>query len=882
MLQPGNGVRRPHVLLAAHAVGILAARRQRMGQLGLIAVGGAVHAQRLFAHVEDVHALDVAGRAGEIAIDQFARQTHRLEHLRPGIRHVGGDAHLGHHLAQPLANGLDVVGNGLFRRQFRAQLAVHVNDGLHGQVGVDSLGPVAGQHGEVMHLACRARLDHQAGVGAQPTGNQVLVHGRQGQQRRNGHVIAVHGPVGDDEDVVAVAHRVHGIGTQGGQPRLDAVTPPGHRVAARQLQAAELAVGEARDVAQPRHLRRPQDGLVDFQPQWRVDVVDVQQVGLGADEAHQRHHHFLADRVDGRVRDLCETLLEVVVEGLVVSRQHRDRRVGAHRADGFLAVERHRCHQELDVLLRVAEGLLAVQQRFRRLWHAVVIGAGHLVQTHAQRVDPLPVGLGGGQLRLDLAVVDDAPLLQVDQEHLAGLQPPFLDDARIRDLGQHAGFRRHHHQIVFRHQVACRPQAVAVQRGTDLPAIGEGQRRGAVPRLHHCGVIFIEGPPRRVHGRMLLPGLGNHHHHRVGHRIARHGEQLQHVVEAGRVRLAGEDQRIELLQVGTQHRRGHRALAGTDPVVVAVDGVDLAVVRHHPERVRQLPRREGVGGKALVHQGQRRGAAQIGQILVVDTHLVGQQQALVDNGARRHRRHEIGVAELQVQVLDAVRRTLAQQVQAPLQRILHHHVLAPSDEELTDDGFGVAHQRRHRHVGIHRHVTPAQHHQAFIAHGALQLLLTGGARSRFTRQEDHAHAIFARWRQRHALGSHLLAQQCIRNLQQHPGPVTEQRIGPGGAAMVEVEQDAQPVLHDLVALAALDVCHEADAAGIVLVDGVVHPLRGGQRPGLEYRHGFSPGSASACQSPSSGLSRTRYGRKNKNVKPCCAMRKLGSEQVNYQ
>ena len=97
--------------------------------------------------------------------------------------------------------------------------------------------------------------------------------------------------------------------------------------------------------------------------------------------------------------------------------------------------------------------------------------------------------------------------------------------------------------------------------------------------------------------------------------------------------------------------------------------------------------------------------------------------------------------------------------------------------------------------------------------------------------------------------------------------------------MVEVEQDAQPILDDLVALAAFDVCHEADAAGIVLVDRVVHPLRGGQRPGLEYRHGFSPGSASACQSPLSGLSRTRYGRKNKNVKPCCAMRKLGSEQV---
>jgi hypothetical protein len=43
-------------------------------------------------------------------------------------------------------------------------------------------------------------------------------------------------------------------------------------------------------------------------------------------------------------------------------------------------------------------------------------------------VQPLAVGLGGGQLGLDLGVVDDAALLQVDQEHLAGLQAPLLDD----------------------------------------------------------------------------------------------------------------------------------------------------------------------------------------------------------------------------------------------------------------------------------------------------------------------------------------------------------------------------------------------------------------------------------------------------------------------
>ena len=39
--------------------------------------------------------------------------------------------------------------------------------------------------------------------------------------------------------------------------------------------------------------------------------VDVEQVRLRADERHQRHHDRLADRIDRRVGDLREQLLEV-------------------------------------------------------------------------------------------------------------------------------------------------------------------------------------------------------------------------------------------------------------------------------------------------------------------------------------------------------------------------------------------------------------------------------------------------------------------------------------------------------------------------------------------------------------------------------------------
>jgi hypothetical protein len=85
----------------------------------------------------------------------------------------------------------------------------------------------------------------------------------------------------------------------------------------------------------------------------------------------------------------------------------------------------------------------------------------------------------------ELLVVDHAALLQVDQEHLARLQAPFLDDLVLGNR-QHAGFGGHDDQVVVGDAVARRTQAVAVQRGADLAPVGEHDGGRAVPGLHHA------------------------------------------------------------------------------------------------------------------------------------------------------------------------------------------------------------------------------------------------------------------------------------------------------------------------------------------------------------------------------------------------------------
>ena len=75
------------------------------------------------------------------------------------------------------------------------------------------------------------------------------------------------------------------------------------------------------------------------------------------------------------------------------------------------------------------------------------------------------------------------------------------------------------------------------------------------------------------------------------------------------------------------------------PGAVAGDGVDLAVVREQPERLRQRPARRGIGGEALVEHHRAAGQVRAPQVGVELGEAVGQDHALVADGMRGQRHH---------------------------------------------------------------------------------------------------------------------------------------------------------------------------------------------------------------------------------------------------
>ena len=294
----------------------------------------------------------------------------------------------------------------------------------------------------------------------------------------------------------------------------------------------------------------------------------------------------------------------------------------------------------------------------------------------------------GGEFALDLVVVDDAAFFEVDQQHLARLQPPFAGDLFLRHR-QYARLRRHDHVVVVGDHIARRPEPVAVEGRADLAAVGKGDRRRPVPRLHQRRVIFVKRPPLRLHQRVAGPGLGDQHHHRMGQRIAAaDDQQLERVVDAGGVGLVRPDQRHHLGEIGAQQLRRHRLAARVHPVDVAANRVDLAVVAQEPVRMREPPGREGVGRKALMHERQRRDGQRVAQILVKAADLRRQQQALVDEGAGREGRHvEFGQTRQPVllgQRDDAVQRLLADRQDLALECVLIGERRVGGDDRLAD------------------------------------------------------------------------------------------------------------------------------------------------------------------------------------------------------
>ncbi|GAA3238308.1 hypothetical protein GCM10020256_58520 [Streptomyces thermocoprophilus] len=384
----------------------------------------------------------------------------------------------------------------------------------------------------MVDLADVAGLDEQADLGALLGADEVVVDGRGEQQGGDRGVLGVGVAVRQDDEAGAVVDGGVGFGADLVDAGGEGVAAALHAVQAGEgggLEAGHVAVGVDVDELGQLVVVDHGEGQGD---RAAGGGVRFQQVAFGAEGGAQRGDEFLADGVQRRVGDLGEQLGEVVEEQAGALGEGGEGRVGAHGADGFGAGAGHRGEDDAEFFLGVAEGLLAAGDR--GVGVDDVFAFGQVAEFDLAGFEPLLVGGGGGELRLDLVVLDDAVLGGVDEEHLAGLEAALADDLGGVDV-EDADLGAEDDEAVVGDPVAAGAQAVAVEDGADLGAVGEGDAGGAVPGLHHRGVVLVEGAPGGVHGVVVLPRLGDHHQHGVRQGASAEVQQFQDLVEGGGV-----------------------------------------------------------------------------------------------------------------------------------------------------------------------------------------------------------------------------------------------------------------------------------------------------------------------------------------------------------
>ncbi len=434
-------------------------------------------------------------------------------------------------------------------------------------------------------------------------------------------------------------------------------------------------------------------------------------------------------------------------------------------------------------------------------------------------------GLGGGQLGLDLVVLDDPALGGVDQEHPARLEPA-LGDHRGRVEVEDAGLAAEHDQAVFGAPPAARAQAVAVEHRADQRAVGERDAGRAVPGLHQAGVEAVERPAGRVHRGVVLPRLRDHHQHGVRQVAAGEVEQLEHLVEVGRVGRGRRADREEPADVARQLRRGQQRLAGVHPVLVAADRVDLAVVRDEAVRVGQRPRRERVRREPRVDQGDRAAYPAVGQVREERGQLVGREHALVDHGAGGQAR-EVGRyaplgrlplgllahAERDPVEVEAADRGAGRAVGPVVQAVRgEEHLADPRPDQLGG---------RAEAVRLDRHVAPAEHLGALDDRVLLDHRDRLGGLGVLGGQEDEAGGVEAGRRQGEV---DVGPEELVGHLDHDAGAVAGVGLRAPGAPVVEPDERREPLRHDVVRATAGQVGDERDATGVALELRVVQAL----------------------------------------------------------
>ena len=319
---------------------------QIQGIKGLVVAGDHIVIDVL--HADAAHPADSVGK---VFVYDFLADAHSLEDLGGLVGLEGGNAHLGRDLHDTVENSLVVVVDGCVVVLVQNSPVNELRNALVGQVGIDSPGAVAQDGGKLVHIPRLAALQDDGDSGSLLCPDQVLLHGGDSQESGDGHMVLIHAPVGEDDDVgplcigPVAAHKelIQRLLKRG----VLEVEQRYHRaLKSRPVQGLDL-----------HHVHAGEDGIFHLQHR-TVAAFLLQQVSIRSDVHRGVCDDLLPERVDRRVGYLGKELFKIVGERRMLLRQHGQGNIGSHGGCGLRSVCCHGKEHILHILVGVSKDLV--------------------------------------------------------------------------------------------------------------------------------------------------------------------------------------------------------------------------------------------------------------------------------------------------------------------------------------------------------------------------------------------------------------------------------------------------------------------------------------------------------------------------------------------
>ena len=215
-----------------------------------------------------------------------------------------------------------------------------------------------------------------------------------------------------------------------------------------------------------------------------------QNVGKVRETRFEAHHMPLTQAVDGRICHLAEILTEELADQAGLIADDGQRRVIAHRSNGFLAIFDHRREDHFNIFKRHAGGDLTLGQFRARPRRGIILPYVGQVGDRPETTHECAIILLRRDAVFQLAIAVQFAFVEVDRNHLAGAKAALFQYCRF-GKNDHAGFGTDDEQIVRRAAVAQRAKGVAVNACNRPMAVGHGKCCWAIPWFHDARHIFI-------------------------------------------------------------------------------------------------------------------------------------------------------------------------------------------------------------------------------------------------------------------------------------------------------------------------------------------------------------------------------------------------------